>query len=69
MKVNTELLQKKIDDSGLKRSFIAAKLGRSRQALDDKIKGRTEFLPSEIRVLCELLRIENDDERRQIFLI
>lgn len=68
MKVNTELLQKKIKDSGLKMGFIAEKLGRSRQALSDKIKGETEFLPSEIRVLCELLRL-TDEERRLIFLI
>jgi hypothetical protein len=68
MKVNTELLQKKIKDSGLKMGFIAEKLGRSRQALSDKIKGETEFLPSEIRVLCELLQL-TDEERRLIFLI
>ena len=43
MKVNTELLQKKIKDSGLKMGFIAEKLGRSRQALSDKIKGETEL--------------------------
>ena len=68
MKVNTELLQKKIKDSGLKMGFIAEKLGRSRQALRGKIKGETEFLPSEVRVLCELLRL-TDEERRLIFLI
>lgn len=68
MKVNTELLQKKIKDSGLKMGFIAEKLGRSRQALRGKIKGETEFLPSEVRVLFELLRL-TDEERRLIFLI
>ena len=68
MKVNTELLQKKIKDSGLKMGFIAEKLGRSRQALRGKIKGETEFLPSEVRVLCELLRL-TDEERLLIFLI
>ena len=68
MKVNTKLLQQKIKDSGLKMGFIAEKLGRSRQALSDKIQGKTEFLPSEIRVLCELLHL-SDDDRRLIFLI
>ena len=68
MKVNTELLQTKIKDRGLKMGFIAEKLGRSRQALRGKIKGETEFLPSEVRVLCELLRL-TDEERRLIFLI
>lgn len=68
MKVNTKLLQQKIKDSGLKMGFIAEKLGRSRQALSDKIQGRTEFLPSEIRILCELLHL-SDDDRRLIFLI
>ena len=68
MKVNTKLLQQKIKDSGLKMGFIAEKLGRSRQALSDKIQGKTEFLPSEIRILCELLHL-SDEERRLIFLI
>ena len=68
MKVNTKLLQQKIKDSGLKIGFIAEKLGRSRQALSDKIQGKTEFLPSEIRILCELLHL-SDDDRRLIFLI
>lgn len=68
MKVNTKLLQQKIKDSGLKMGFIAEKLGRSRQALSDKIRGKTEFLPSEIRILCELIHL-SDDDRRLIFLI
>lgn len=68
MKVNTELLQKKIKDSGLKMGFIAEKLGRSRQALSDKIQGRTEFLLSEVRILCDLLHL-TDEERHLIFLI
>ena len=68
MKVNTKLLQQKIKDSGLKMGFIAEKLGRSRQALSDKIQGKTELLPSEIRILCELLHL-SDDDRRLIFLI
>ena len=68
MKVNTKLLQQEIKDSGLKMGFIAEKLGRSRQALSDKIQGKTEFLPSEIRILCELLHL-SDDDRRLIFLI
>lgn len=68
MKVNTKPLQQKIKDSGLKMGFIAEKLGRSRQALSDKIQGKTEFLPSEIRILCELLHL-SDDDRRLIFLI
>lgn len=68
MKVNTKLLQQKIKDSGLKMGFIAEKLGRSRQALSDKIQGKTEFLPSEIRILCELLHL-SDNDRRLIFLI
>lgn len=68
MKINTPLLQQKIKDSGLKVGFIAEKLGRSRKALNDKIQGKTEFLPSEIRIICELLQL-TDEERRLIFLI
>ena len=64
MKVNTELLQKKIKASGLKMCFIAEKLGRSRQALSDKIpeiagiRASTTYKQPVCQKLC--LRILND---------
>lgn len=66
---NTKLLLQKIDDSGLKLYFIAMRLGMTRQGLYKKIQDGSEFKPSQINVLCELLHIIDSDERRQIFLI
>lgn len=65
--VNTELLEKKITDSGLKKTFIADKLGITRQALFLKINNVTEFMSSEVQGLCELLGITSLKEKESIF--
>ena len=44
------------------------RLGQESLHLDHK-DDRTEFKPSQINVLCELLHIVDPDERKQIFLI
>lgn len=56
---NTALLEKLIKDSGLKLSFIAEKVGITRQALHRKIKGLVQFTGPEIKVLCELLNLQD----------
>lgn len=66
---NTKLLLQKIDDSGLKQAYIAMRLGMTPQGLSKKIHTGTEFKPSQINVLCELLHIVDPEERRIIFLI
>lgn len=60
---NTRLLRKKIEDSGLKLSYIASQLGISGKALTMKIESRTEFKPSEIVKLCDLLHVKAAEER------
>jgi len=65
---NTELLEKKIDDSGYKKSYIAKAIGlKSTQGLSKKIKNETEFTASEINALCELLKVETLEEKEEIF--
>lgn len=64
---NTELLKKKIDESGLKISFIAEKMGLSRQGLYYKINGEREFTQSEIILICDILKIKSKPERDLIF--
>lgn len=66
-RVNTELLNRKIDESGLKKVFIADQLGISTQALNDKINGKTPFRKSEIFVLCHFTNISDNDEKTKIF--
>ena len=64
---DTELLKRKIDESGLKMNFIAQKIGLSRSAFYNKVNGATEFTQSEINDLCDILKIKSMTEKSQIF--
>ena len=64
---NTALLQEKILQSGLKKSYIAKTIGLSRYALTLKIQNKNEFKASEIEKMCILLGIESIEERCAIF--
>lgn len=65
---NTKLLRERIDASGLKFKYIADQLGITTRALLMKIENQTEFKPSEIKRLNELLGIETPEEQILIFL-
>ena len=65
--VNTSLLDLYIEKSGYKTNYICDKIGISRQAFHEKKKGRYAFRTSEIYVLCDLLKIP-DDDKKKIFL-
>lgn len=64
---DTGLLTDKIDESGLKRSFIAEKLGLSPYGLSKKINNESEFKGSEIKLLCQILNIKSLKEKEAIF--
>lgn len=68
MKVNTEKLDEKIEQSGYKIGYICDVMGISRAAFDKKRKGITPFRGSEIFVLCSLCNITDDSEKTDIFL-
>ncbi len=63
---NTKLLEQIIKDSGLKKGYIAERLGVSRAGLLNLINNRAEFKVSQIRVLCNLLNL-TDTQRNVIF--
>ena len=67
--MNAELLHQKIDGSGLKLGYIAAQLGMTPVGFSRKLKLGTEFKPTQINTLCDLLRIVDPNERKEIFLI
>ena len=67
--VNTELLNELIDASGLKREYIAQRIGISRQALYSKILGETQFTIKEVAILSEVLGIKRLSDRDRIFFI
>ena len=64
---NTELLEKRIEESGLKKSYIAKMIGLSPFGLAKKIRNESEFKTSEVEGICRLLKIDTLEERDQIF--
>jgi hypothetical protein len=65
--VNTVLLEKAISDSGLKKKFIAQKLGMSEQTFNKKRKNGT-FYGDEVIDLCNILNISGTKTASDIFL-
>jgi len=60
-------LEKFIETSGKKNSFLADKLGLTYQGFIYKVRGRSEFLYSEVEILAKELGM-NVKEKKQIFL-
>lgn len=65
--VNTQLLDKAIDESGLYLKFIIDKLGISRNGFDKKRKGQIKFRKAEIYVLKDILRLSDTEEKAIFF--
>ena len=64
---NTELLEKRIEESGLKKSYIAKMIGLSTFGLAKKIRNENEFKTSEVEGICRLLKINSLKEKDMIF--
>ena len=65
--VNTQLLDEKIQKSGLKKDFIYDTLGISRTAFWKKRNNVLPFKGAEIFTLCTLLHVKDDTEKMEIF--
>lgn len=65
--VNTELLDKKIEESGLKLTALADLLDISIQALRMKRINESPFKATEVDRLCKVLGISSMVEMRSIF--
>lgn len=63
---DSELLKKKIAESGISMSYIAKKMGISREGLYKKINNISEFKASEIFAIKEILNL-SAEERDDIF--
>lgn len=57
---NTEKLRELIKQSGYKKAAIAEYLGITTYSLQLKLENKREFKASEIRALCDMLKISND---------
>ena len=65
--LNINLLEKRIDDSGMTMVAIAEKTGILRETLYNKLKGSSEFKASEISSISRVLGLSSSD-RDAIFL-
>lgn len=59
--LNTKLLEKRIDDSGMTMVAIAEKTGILRETLYNKLKGSSEFKASEISSISRVLGLSSSD--------
>lgn len=63
---NRKLLERAIQESGLKKNHIAQALGMSRPTFNSYMEGRQEFRVSHMNILCALLKID-PTQREAIF--
>lgn len=64
---NTKLLNELIQQSGLKKVFIAEKVGLTPVGLHNCITGKSEFKASHIGILCDLLGIKDLELKEAVF--
>lgn len=64
--IDSKKLNRKINASGMKRKYIAEKLGLSPYGLSKKISNENEFKVSEVEKICNILNM-TADEREDIF--
>lgn len=65
--VDTQYLEKMIDESGKTKSHIAKRLGMSRQSFFQKCSNKSDFRLSEVDALCKELNITRLSEKEKIF--
>ena len=64
--INYKKLNDKVRNSGLKKSYIAKKLGLTPYGLAKKLNGETEFKASEMANISEVLNLTGE-MREEIF--
>lgn len=64
---DTTRLNQIIAETGLKKKFLAQKLGLTPYGLAKKINGETEFKASEITKICQILDIQDIQDKWSIF--
>lgn len=64
---DVEKLKEKIELSGLKRSYLAAKLNLTPQGFYLKLNNVNQFKADEIQALCKILNITDSNEMKAIF--
>lgn len=65
--INLTLLSEKIEQSGMKRKAIAAKMSLTTAGLANKLKGRRDFNATEIKNIANAINLSGDDILRIFF--
>ncbi len=65
--IDSKKLEERIQQSGLKKGYLAECLGVSRGTFTALLNNKSEFKASQIRTLCDLLGIHDDATLRAIF--
>ena len=66
--INKNKLLGKIAEQGYTQQKLASELGMCKNTLSNKINGRGVFDTSEVKSICQILNIQNNEEKVQIFL-
>lgn len=64
---NTELLERKIMEKGLKKTYLAQKVGLTRAGFRNCCTNKSEFRTGQVQILCEELGITSLEEKEAIF--
>ena len=64
---NVKLLQEKIRQSGLKKGYIAMKMGIAPNTLTALLNNKAEFKVSHMQAICRVLNITDEAEIKAIF--
>ena len=65
--VNLTLLSEKIEQSGMKRKAIAAKMNLTAAGLANKLNGKRDFSATEIKGIAAAINLSGDDILRIFF--
>ena len=64
---NTEKLNRLIRERGLKKVYLAKKVGLTPAGFYNCVNNRAEFKASQILTLCELLGVDDPAQREALF--
>lgn len=67
--VNTELLERRIAETGKTKSFLAKKMGITIQTLRKKCINQSDFKMTEVDILCTEIGVKTAKEKNEIFLV
>lgn len=65
--MNFQLLNAKIVSLGITKTALAKKLGLSKNGLYLKLNGTNDFTRGEVEILCDVLQIDDLEEKEAIF--